>query len=97
MHYMGSPYYPWWLDNLAEDANSEGAALQGAVQGARNVRAVVLAARELYGHQEISFAGDYGDGGFLELHTCQIHGEPTKVHSQRSGEGPECSGQPSHA
>jgi hypothetical protein len=39
----------------------------------------VVAARELYEHQEFSFAGDYGDSGFLEDYTCQIRGEHTGV------------------
>jgi hypothetical protein len=26
MTYMGSRYHPWWLDNLADDATSEGEA-----------------------------------------------------------------------
>jgi hypothetical protein len=25
--YMGRPYYPWWLDNLADDVTGEGAAM----------------------------------------------------------------------
>lgn len=79
MRYLGDAYYPWRLNNLADDVTSEGAALQGVVRGADNVRAVVLAARDRYEHQEISFAGDYGDDGFLELYTCQIDGEPTRV------------------
>lgn len=77
--YMGSPYYPWWLDNLADDVTMEGAAMQGAAQGAEAVRAIVVAARELYEHQEFNFTGDYGDNGFLEDYTCQIRGEPTSV------------------
>ena len=28
-------YYPWWLDNLADDVTGEGAFMQGAAQGAR--------------------------------------------------------------
>jgi hypothetical protein len=76
---MGRPYYPWWLDDLADDVTGEGAAMQGAVRGAGSVRAIVIAARELYEHQEFSFVGDYGDNGFLEDYTCQIHGEPTSV------------------
>jgi hypothetical protein len=77
--YMGKPYYPWWLDNLADDVTGEGAAIQGALHGAEEVRTLVLVARELYENQELSFVGDYGDNGFLELYTCRIHGEPTKV------------------
>lgn len=79
MTYMGRPYYPWWLDNLAEDVTGEGAAMQGVARGAEAVRSIVVAARELYEHQEFTFAGDYGDNGFLEDYTCQIHGEPTSV------------------
>jgi hypothetical protein len=79
MTYMGSPYYPWWLDNLADDATGEGAAMEGAVQGAEAVRAIVVAARELYEHQEFDFTGDYGDNGFLEDYTCQIRGQRTSV------------------
>jgi hypothetical protein len=79
MTYMGKPYYPWWLDNLADDVTGEGAAIQGALQGAEAVRTLVLDARELYENQELSFVGDYGDNGFLEEYTCRIRGEPTSV------------------
>jgi len=76
---MGHPYYyPWWLDNLADDVTGEIAAMQGAAQGAEAVRSIVVA-RDLYEHQEFSFTGDYGDNGFLEDYTCQIRGEPTSV------------------
>ena len=53
--------------------------MEGAAQGAEAVRAIVVAARELYEHQEFKFTGDYGDNGFLEDYTCQIRGEPTSV------------------
>jgi len=72
-------YYPWWLDNLADDVTGEGAAMQGVLQGAENVRRLVLDARALYEHQEFTFTGAYGDKGFLEEYTCQIRGEPTSV------------------
>jgi hypothetical protein len=72
-------YYPWWLDNLADDVTGEGAAMQGTLHGAEAVRTLVLEARELYEHQEFQFTGDYGDNGFLEEYTCQIQGEPTSV------------------
>src|SRR5436190_7674740 len=68
-------YYPWWLDNLADDVTGEGAAMQGILHGAEAVRKLVLDARELYQHQEFDFTGDYGDKGFLEEYTCQIQGE----------------------
>jgi hypothetical protein len=79
MTYMGKPYYPWWLDNLADDATLEGAAMQGTAQGAEAVRTVVVDARTLYEDQEFSFVGDYGDNGYLEQYTCKIRGEPTRV------------------
>jgi hypothetical protein len=79
MTYMGRPYYPWWLDNLADDVTGEGAAMQGVAHGADAVRTIVVAARELYEQQEFNFVGDYGDTGFLEDYTCQIRGEPTSV------------------
>ena len=41
-------YYPWWLDNLAEDVTGEGAAIEGTLHGAEEVRRLVLDARELY-------------------------------------------------
>jgi hypothetical protein len=65
MTYMGGPYYPRWLDNLADDATGDGAAFQSRAQGADAVRAIVLAARDLYEPQDFSFIGDYGDR-FLE-------------------------------
>jgi hypothetical protein len=72
-------YYPWWLDNLADDVTGEGAAMQGTLHGAAAVRKLVLDARELYEHQEFDFIGDYGATGFLEEYTCRIQGEPTSV------------------
>src|SRR5215212_4799976 len=72
-------YYPWWLDNLAEDVTGQGAAMQGVLHGAEAVRKLVLDAREVYENQEFQFTGDYGDDGFLEEYTCQIKGEPTSV------------------
>ena len=38
-------YYPWWLDNLADDVTGEGAAMQGVLQGAENVPNLVTEAR----------------------------------------------------
>jgi hypothetical protein len=29
MTYLGQPYYPAWLDNLADDVTLEGAAMEG--------------------------------------------------------------------
>jgi hypothetical protein len=72
-------YYPWWLDNMADDITGEGAAMQGVLHGAEWVLRLVVDARELYKHQEFSFTGDYGDNGFLEEYTCLIKGEPTRV------------------
>jgi len=72
-------YYPWWLDNLADDVTGEGAAIEGALQGPAEVRRLVLDARELYKQHEFQFTGDYGDKGFIEEYTCLIQGAPTKA------------------
>jgi len=72
-------YYPWWLDNLADDATGEGAAIQGVLHGKDAVRTLVLDARELYEDQEFQFTGNYGDKGFIEEYTCKIQGEPTSA------------------
>ena len=77
--YLGHPYYPKWLDTLADDATGEGAAMQGVAQGAEAVRAIVVAAREEYKNQQFSFTGDFGEDGFIEEYSCEIRGEPTKV------------------
>lgn len=76
---MGQPYYPWWLDNLADDVTGEGAAIQGVLHGPQAVRTLVLDARDLYEDQELSFVGDYGDRGFIEEYTCRIQGQHTSA------------------
>jgi hypothetical protein len=72
-------YYPWWLDNLADDVTCEGGAMNGAAQGAEVVREIVVTARALYEGQVLRFTGPYGDNGFLEDYTTQVHGEPLGV------------------
>ena len=70
-------YYPAWLDNLAEDVTVEGSMLDGIVQGAEAVRAVVVGIRELYGDsQEFHFAGPCGDNGWVEDYIAQVSGKP---------------------
>jgi hypothetical protein len=77
--YQGKPYYPAWLDNLAEDVTGEGAAWDGAFEGAETVRTVVVGARELYEYQDFSYAGPCGDFGFLEEYTTEVRGARLKV------------------
>src|SRR6476620_12376281 len=69
-------YYPAWVNNIADDATVEGSMLDGVVQGADAVRSIVLTIRSLYEHQEFTFAGSYGDNGFLEDYTAKVNGEP---------------------
>ena len=69
-------YHPAWFDNLADDVTLEGSMLDGVVQGADAVRALIGAARELYDRQDFSFAGPFGDDGFVEDYTAEVHGEP---------------------
>ena len=87
MTYMGSgdparrrtDYYPAWLNKLADDVTLEASAMDGAAQGPEAVRSIILAVKALYGYQDINFTGDYGDNGFIEDYTTQIHGEPLGV------------------
>jgi hypothetical protein len=72
-------YYPWWLDNLADDVTGEGAAIEGTLHGAEEVRKLVRDARELYEQHEFQFTGNYGDKGFIEEYTCLIQGAPTSA------------------
>jgi hypothetical protein len=69
-------YYPAWLDDLADDVTVEGSLLDGAVQGADAVRAVIVAIRTLYERHNFNFAGPWGDNSFLEDYTAQVRGEP---------------------
>jgi hypothetical protein len=79
MTYMGKPYYPVWLDNLAEDVTLEAAAMDGTAHGVKDVRSIVVTAREVYDDQVFNFAGPVGDYGFLEDYTTWIRGVHTKV------------------
>jgi len=69
-------YYPAWLDNLADDVTVEGSMLDGAVQGADGVRAVVSTIRSLYEFQEFNSAGPYGENDWVEDYIAQVDGEP---------------------
>ena len=79
MTYLGRPYYPLWLDNLADDATIEAAAMDGTAHGPDDVRAIVAIARDLYDQQEFRFAGPVGDYGFVEDYNTQIRGVDTNV------------------
>ncbi len=79
MTYMGKPYYPHWLDNLADDVTLEAAAMDGTAIGADDVRSILVTARELYEHQEFNYAGPCGESGFLEDYSSSVRGMPTYV------------------
>jgi hypothetical protein len=69
-------YYPAWVDKTAGDITLEGSLLDGAVQGAGAVRAVIGGVRELYDRQEFNFAGPWGGNGFIEDYTAEVRGKP---------------------
>jgi hypothetical protein len=50
--------------------------LDGAVQGADAIRTIIGGVRELYDRQDFSFAGPFGDNGFIEDYTAQVRGTP---------------------
>jgi choline dehydrogenase len=77
--YLGKPYYPAWLDNLADDVTGEGPAWDGAIQGAADVHEVVVAAKEIYEFQEFHYAGPCGENSFLENYTSSVRGVPLYV------------------
>jgi hypothetical protein len=79
MTYMGKPYYPEWLDKLADDVSLEAAAMDGSAHGPDDVRTILDAARQLYEHQEFSFAGPCGDSSFVEHYSSSVLGVPTHV------------------
>jgi hypothetical protein len=68
-------YHPVWLDHLADDVTIEGSAMNGVAHGAEAVRSIVTYIRTLYHDQEFTFAGPYGENGFLEDYTAQVRGE----------------------
>jgi hypothetical protein len=70
--YLGKPYYPAWLDNLADDVTGEGPAWDGAIQGAAAVHEVVVAAKEIYEFQDFHYAGPCGESSFLEDYTSSV-------------------------
>jgi hypothetical protein len=69
-------YYPAWFDKLAADITLEGSTLDGAVQGADGIRAVIGGVRELYDRQDFNFAGPSGENGFVEDYTAEVRGRP---------------------
>jgi hypothetical protein len=79
MTYMGKHYYPSWLDNLADDATLEAAAMDGTARGAEDVRSILAKARELYENQQFNYAGPCGENGFLEDYSSSVRGVPTNV------------------
>ena len=79
MTYMGKPYYPLWLDNLADDVTLEAAAMDGTARGADDVRFILVKAREQYEHQEFNYAGPCGESGFIEDYSSSVRGLPMYV------------------
>jgi hypothetical protein len=69
-------YYPAWLDDLADDVTLEGSLLDGAVRGEGAVRTLLATVRGLYEEQTFTFAGPWGDNGFIEDYTARVRGEP---------------------
>jgi hypothetical protein len=69
-------YTPAWMDELAGDVTLEGSMLDGALQGADAIRAVIGEVRRLYDRQDFNFAGPWGDNGFIEDYTAEVRGRP---------------------
>jgi hypothetical protein len=69
-------YHPAWVDDMAADITLEGSMLDGAVQGADAVRAIIVGVRRLYDRQDFTYAGPWGDNGFIEDYTAEVRGRP---------------------
>jgi hypothetical protein len=69
-------YYPASVDKMADDITLEGSLLDGVVQGADAVRAVIGGVRQLYDRQDFNFAGPWGDNSFIEDYTAEVGGKP---------------------
>jgi hypothetical protein len=69
-------YFPVWLNCMAVDVTLEGALMNGAVRGVDSVRAILSFIRTLYEDQQFTFAGPYGDDGFVEIYNTRVRGEP---------------------
>jgi hypothetical protein len=72
-----SDYYPTWLDNLADDVTVEGSMLDGDVEGADAVRAIIVGIRDLYGDtQEFHFAGPWNNNVWVEDYIARVGEAP---------------------
>ena len=69
-------YVPLWLNHLAEDATLEGTMMNGAVRGANTIRTILSFVRSLYEGQQVTFAGPFGEEGFLEVYNTRIRDHP---------------------
>jgi hypothetical protein len=69
-------YHPAWVDKMADDVTLEGSLLDGAVQGADAVRAVIGGARQLYDRQDFNFVGPCGGNSVIEDYTAEVRGQP---------------------
>jgi hypothetical protein len=78
-------YLPVWLNCMADDVTLEGALMNGAVRGAEAARAILGYIRTLYEDQHFSFAGPYGDDGFLEVYNTR----PWRADRQRRPRHPQ--------
>jgi pimeloyl-ACP methyl ester carboxylesterase len=65
-------YHPAWVGKMASDVTLEGSILDGAVQGADAVLAVIGGARQLYDRQDFNFVGPWGDKSFIEDYTAEV-------------------------
>jgi hypothetical protein len=81
MTYMGTEYYPKWLDNLANDVTLEAAAMDGAAHGAEDVGAILVVARQQYEDQVFTYAGPCGDYGFVEDYAAESAAIPSGLSS----------------
>jgi hypothetical protein len=79
MTYAGKPYYPAWLDKLADDVTAEGTPWDGTIEGPDDVHKLVTGARDIYEFQDFHHVGPCGENMFLEEYTSAVHCVPLQV------------------
>ena len=69
-------YRPVWVEKLASDATLEGSLLDGAVQGADAVRAVIGGPASCTIARTSTSPAPGGDNSFIEDYTAEVRGAP---------------------
>jgi len=79
MTYLGKPYHPAWLDNLADDVTGKAPRGTAPSRAPRPCTKWCWPAGEIYEFQDFHYAGPCGENSFLEDYTSTVRGVPLHV------------------